>query len=172
MKRILILRHAKSDWSNPALADFDRPLAERGLKDAPRMGKALAQFRQAPDIIIASPARRAKQTAELAAQACNFQGTIRWDDSFYPGSSSDLLAALRALPDTIKRPMLVGHNPVFADTAALLCNPHSTGKSEDIRLPTAGLICFEAHIANWAALEPGDGVLRWFLIPKLVKALD
>ncbi len=171
MKHILILRHAKSDWSNPALADFDRPLAKRGLKDAPRMGKALARFGQTPDIIISSPARRAKQTAELAAQACNFQGTIRWNNSFYPGSSSALLAALRALPDRVNCPMLVGHNPVFADTAALLCNPHSTGKPEDIRLPTAGLICFAVNIANWSALESGDGVLRWFLIPKLVKAL-
>ena len=171
MKHILILRHAKSDWSNPALADFDRPLAERGLKDAPLMGQALARFRQTPDIIISSPARRAKQTAELAARAANFQGTIRWNDSLYPGSSSDLLAALRALPDTIERPMLVGHNPAFANTAALLCNLHPTDKPEDIRLPTAGLICFAVNIANWSALESGDGVLRWFLIPKLLKAL-
>ncbi len=172
MKSILILRHAKSDWSNPALADFDRPLTDRGLKDAPRMGKVLARFKHAPDIIISSPARRAKQTAELVAKACGYQNDIQWQASFYFGSGSNLLVALRDLPDTINRPMLVGHNPTFTDTAAILCNPHPTGKLEDIRLPTAGLICFDAGIANWFDLGPGDGVLRWFLTPKLVKALS
>ncbi len=63
MKTVLLLRHAKSDWGNPGLADFDRPLAKRGLKDAPRMGHVLTDFNVVPDKILASPARRAKQTA-------------------------------------------------------------------------------------------------------------
>ena len=73
MKSVLILRHAKSEWGNPGQADFDRPLAKRGLEDAPRMGQVLARFNYVPDRILSSPAQRARQTAELVAQACGYQ---------------------------------------------------------------------------------------------------
>lgn len=171
MKTILLLRHAKSDWGEPGLVDFDRPLAKRGLKDAPRMGKALALFDHVPDLIIASPAKRAKETAELAAEACGYQNTIRWEEPFYHSGSITMIETLRSLPPTIKRPLLVGHNPTMADTAAALCHRHQINAYEDIQYPTAGLICFDVNITDWANLTLGDGVLRWFLIPRLVKAL-
>ena len=82
MKTVLILRHAKSDWGDPGKADFDRPLAKRGLEDAPRMGEVLARFECVPDRILASPAQRAKQTAELVAKACGYQKSIQWEDDF------------------------------------------------------------------------------------------
>ena len=113
MKTVLILRHAKSDWGDPGKADFDRSLAKRGLEDAPRMGEVLTRFECIPDRILASPAQRAKQTAELVAKACGYQKTIQWEDSFYGGSSADLIAALQQLPDTVERAMLIGHNPIL-----------------------------------------------------------
>lgn len=173
MKTILLLRHAKSDWSNPALADFDRPLAKRGLKDAPRMGQVLAYFNCIPDIILSSPAKRAKQTTELVAEACGFSRSLKLEDSFYGGGADDMLAALQQLPHTVNRPLLVGHNPAMEETVQLLLSGDTvdwdTGCA--IRLPTAGLVCLEADIIDWADLEPGETVLRWFLIPKLVKAI-
>jgi phosphohistidine phosphatase len=174
MKTILILRHAKSDWSDPYRTDFERPLAKRGLGDAPCMGEVLALFECVPDKIISSPAWRAKQTAELVAEACGYRKSIHWEGSFYGGGSQDLMAVLQCLPDTIERPMLIGHSPTLEETVALLLGHGGGGWNEDfpIRLPTAGLVCLDVGIEYWADLEPGDGVLRWFLIPKLVKAIQ
>ncbi|MCB0212514.1 MAG: histidine phosphatase family protein [Anaerolineae bacterium] len=173
MKTIFLLRHAKSDWDHPDLADFDRPLAKRGLNDAPLIGDVLLNFEVVPDKILASPAKRAKQTAELVAKACGYKKSIEWNESFYGGSSEDLLGALRRLPDSVERVLLVGHNPIMEETAAALL----TGDEADledilaIKMPTAGLICLEAPVLDWSTLEPGDTILRWFLIPRLLKAL-
>lgn len=178
MKTVLILRHAKSDWGDPNKTDFDRPLAKRGLEDVPRMGEVLARFECIPDRILASPAQRAKQTAQLVAKACGYQKTIQWEDSFYGGSSPDLIAALQQLPDTVERVMLIGHNPILEETVATLCTPHFSDADDGwtdgwaIKIPTAGLVCLDFDIMDWDQLRPGDAVLRWFVIPKLVKALE
>lgn len=177
MKTVLILRHAKSDWGDPGLADVDRPLAKRGLEDAPRMGEVLALFGCVPDKILSSPAKRAKQTAEMVAKACGYRQAIQWEDSFYGGSSLDLIKALQKLPDTVKRALLISHNPVLEETIAMLCaSTFSAVEDEEgegwaIRLPTAGLVCINFEIAAWDDLELGEGMLQWFVIPKLVKAI-
>jgi phosphohistidine phosphatase len=173
MKTILLLRHAKSDWGNPGLADFDRPLAKRGRKDAPRMGEVLALFDCVPDRILASPALRAKQTTEMVAEACGYKKSIQWEDPFYGGTSEDLIAALQRLPNSLERVMLVGHNPTMEETAADLLAPTPDEWNDEwsLRIPTAGLVCLDVNIVDWATLEPGDATLRWFLIPKLVKAI-
>jgi phosphohistidine phosphatase len=175
MKTVLILRHAKSDWGTPGLPDFERSLAKRGLEDAPRMGEVLAQFDSVPDRILSSPARRAKQTAELVAKACGFRKAIRWEDSFYEGDSEDLIAALQRLPETVERVLLIGHNPILEETVALLAASFSpvaaAAEGWAIKIPTAGLVCLNLEIMEWKDLQPGDGVLLWFIIPKLVKAL-
>lgn len=177
MKTVLLLRHAKSDWDNSGLADFDRPLARRGLEDAPRMGEVLAQFDCVPDKILSSPAERAKQTAELVAKACGYRKAIQWQESFYGGGSEDLIAALRGLPGTVERVLLVGHNPTMEETVAALSAPASPTADNEwaegwaIKMPTAGLVCLHFEIVEWEELEPGDGVMEWFITPKLVKAL-
>lgn len=173
MKTLLILRHTKSDWTEPYNTDFDRPLAKRGLEDAPRMGEVLALFECVPDRILSSPALRAKQTAELVAEACGYRKSIQWEDAFYGGSSQDLVAALQRLPDAIERPMLIGHNPTVEETVALLLGQvgERGGQDFSIRIPTGGLVCLDLDILDWAGLEPGDAALCWFLIPKLVKAI-
>lgn len=174
MKSVLLLRHAKSDWGDQNLADFDRPLTGRGLKDAPGMGQVLADLDFRPDKILSSPARRARQTAELLAEACDYKQSIEWHKSFYEGGCDDLLSALRRLPASLERVMLVGHNPAMEETATTLLAGAETQEQENlaIRMPTAALVCLDLPITTWAYLEPGKAVLRWFLIPKLVKALD
>jgi phosphohistidine phosphatase len=173
MKTVLILRHAKSDWANAGQIDFDRPLAKRGLEDAPCMGEVLVRFACVPDKILSSPAQRAKQTAELVAKACGCHKAIQWKDSFYEGDSTDMIAALQELPLAVERVLLVGHNPTLEETVAALCTPEGAkgGDGWAIKIPTAGLVCLNFEITEWAELRPGDGVLYWFIIPKLVKAL-
>lgn len=172
MKTVLILRHAKSDWANPGQLDFDRPLAKRGLEDTPRMAEVLVRFACMPDKILSSPAQRAKQTAELVAKACGYHQAIQWENSFYEGGSADLIAALQQLSPTVERVLLVGHNPVLENTVVALCaSDGMEGDGWAIKIPTTGLVCLNFEITDWAELQPGDGILHWFIIPKLVKAL-
>lgn len=170
MKRVLLLRHAKSDWDNSTLPDFDRPLAKRGLKDAPQMGAVLASLDSVPDRILASPARRAKETAELVAQACNYRKSIEWRQDFYGGEASDLVTALQRLADAVECVLLVGHNPTMEETVSMLILGEEIEFS--LRMPTAALVCLEFGVTHWADLEPGEGSLQWFLNPKLVKAIQ
>lgn len=174
MKTVLLLRHAKSDWGEAGLADFDRPLAKRGLADAPRIGQLLADFKATPDKMLSSPAKRAKQTARLVAKACGYNQSIDWRESFYGGNSDDLIEALRGLPDSAERAMLVGHNPTMEETVAALLLGHESEWSDNlpISIPTAGLVCLDLSVVTWADLEAGDAVLRWFVIPKLIKAIE
>jgi phosphohistidine phosphatase len=174
MKTLLILRHGKSDWSDSALADFDRPLAKRGRSDAPLMGDVLHLFEVVPDTILSSPALRARQTVELVAGACGYRKSVRWEDSFYGGSGEVTLQALRRLPESVAQPLVVGHNPTLEETVSLLLRRPGEGWDEHfaIRIPTAGLVCLDLDIVEWAELEEGDGVLRWFLIPKLVNVME
>jgi len=171
VKTILILRHAKSDWGTPDLPDFDRPLAPRGLEDAPRIGQVLARFNCIPDQILASPAQRARQTAQMAAAACGYQKSIQWADDFYGGDSHTLIEALQRLSPSVERALMVGHNPTMEETVSTLLAGPTEDEAVAIRIPTAGLVCLEVGIADWAMLQPGQASLRWFLIPKLVKAI-
>jgi phosphohistidine phosphatase len=169
MKSVLLLRHAKSDWGDSDLPDFDRPLAKRGLIDAPQMGRVLLKYHCVPDQIISSPAKRAQQTSQLLAESCEYNQSIQWDASFYGGDSDDLLNALKRLPAWVERAMLVGHNPTMEETAGqLLGGPDNP---PDLSMPTAGLVCLDLHLDNWALVRPGSGILRWFLVPKLLKAI-
>ena len=173
MKSILILRHAKSNWNNPSLSDFDRPLNNRGMNDAPRMGLVLDKFGNMPDLIISSPSMRTRQTVELAIPERSYSGEIVWLDSLYGGSFYDIMTALKDVPESITRPMIVGHNPGVEETVSLLLSPQGQNPATHarVRVPTAGLVYLDAHIETWRDLEPGTCVLRWFLIPKLVKSI-
>jgi phosphohistidine phosphatase len=174
VKTVLLLRHAKSDQTGASQKDFDRPLANRGFNDAPRMGAMLSKFKTVPDRIISSPALRAKQTAELVAKACDYKENIDWRDSFYSGGSEDLINALRHLPDTVERAMLVGHNPIMEETVTTLLVGAKIQEQANIiiQMPTAALVCLDLDVLDWAALQPGQAILRWFLIPRLIKALE
>ena len=170
MKTILLLRHAKSDRDNPTLADFERPLAKRGLKDAPRMGAVLSSFEIVPDRILASPARRAKETAQLVAEACGYKKAIEWHEAFYGGNAEDLIVALQRLPNSMEQVLLVGHNPTMEETVSALISGDE--RQPIITMPTAALACLQVDVRDWAELEPGEGVLQWFLIPRLIKAIQ
>jgi phosphohistidine phosphatase len=159
MKTLMLLRHAKSDWDDPSLKDFDRPLATRGERDAPRIGKTLGKRGPAPDLIISSPAARARATIEAVISAANLDCEIRFDESVYGASSPELMKLIRRLPDGSSSVLLVGHNPGFEDLVGRL-----SGSRE--RMPTAALACIVFQIDHWEDVNDEAGKLAWLLTPK------
>lgn len=115
MKTLLIMRHAKSSWSNPGLADHERPLNERGRRDAPRIGEALREFDLAPELIIASTAARAVQTARLMAEGALLEGEIRLAPDFYHAGVDEYVEGLQGISTDEDIVMIVGHNPGIAE---------------------------------------------------------
>jgi phosphohistidine phosphatase len=159
MKTLLLLRHAKSDWDDPSLKDFDRPLAARGRRDAPRIGKALRKRGAAPDLIVSSPAARARETIEAVIKAAEIKVEVRFEEVVYGASSPELLKLIRHLPNDRPCVLLVGHNPGFEDLVGRL-----SGRAE--RMPTAALACIQFQIDNWEDVDDGDGKLAWLVTPK------
>ncbi len=111
MKTLLILRHAKSSWDAPELADIQRPLNKRGKNDAPRVGEIIKEAGLHSRCHLSSPAVRAVKTAEAAADTCGYEGEIEIRENFYPGSPGDYIEALNEISDGYARVMVVGHNP-------------------------------------------------------------
>lgn len=167
MKTILLMRHAKAEPAVPGRSDFDRPLAERGSDDARRVGRAIGKLGLVPDAIVASPALRAKQTAEVAAAAMGFGGNLRWDRELYDAFGEVWLVAIRALPAAAGSVLVVAHSPGIAEAAALLTG----APARALDVPTAGLIGLTQDVPRWKDLTEGAASLRWFLRPKLLEKL-
>ncbi|MGH8496255.1 MAG: SixA phosphatase family protein [Gammaproteobacteria bacterium] len=161
MLKLSLLRHAKSSRDDPDLDDFDRPLAARGLRDAPEMGKRLAAHGVHPEMIVTSPARRATQTARLIALEIAYPARdLRSDDRLYLASARDLIKIVHAIDDQLPHVMLVGHNPSFTD----LANRLSEGGIDNI--PTCGYVEIDFHVDHWHQIAPGSGRLVDFNFPK------
>lgn len=146
MKTLLVLRHAKSSWSDARLSDHDRPLNKRGRRDAPRMGELLRKEDLTPGIIITSSARRALDTAEAAAAECDFDGEIIVTRELYHADPEHYLWAAREYGDDHDIVMVVGHNPGIEDLVDQLANGW-------IRMPTAALAVFDLEIEEWSELD-------------------
>jgi phosphohistidine phosphatase len=159
MKTLLLLRHAKSDWGDSSLRDFDRPLAARGERDAPRIGKALRKRGVRPDAIVSSPAARARATIQAVKHSAKLDGEIRFDETVYGATSAELMKLIRRLPAECACALLVGHNPGFEDLVDRLSGSHE-------RMPTAALACIEFSVDQWNDIEDRTGRLVWLLTPK------
>jgi phosphohistidine phosphatase len=161
MLKLSLLRHAKSSRDNPDLDDFDRPLAARGLRDAPEMGKRLAGRGIRPALIVTSPAKRALQTARLISHEIGVPARkLREDDRIYMAGVPALIGVIRELDDAIGHVLLVGHNPGFTD----FVNRISDG---DIgNLPTCGYVEIEFDHTRWKDTGRRDGRLVHFNFPK------
>jgi phosphohistidine phosphatase len=163
MKRLHLVRHAKSSWDEPALADHDRPLAARGQRDLAVMSRHLARQHPAPDLLLSSSALRALQTAEgLAAAwrlpACDIVVQAR----IYEASLATLLSLLQGLPVHCRSALLVGHNPGLSELAHHL-------HASLTHLPTCAVLSLELAIDSWAELAPAS-VLQFTLDrPKALK---
>jgi phosphohistidine phosphatase len=143
VKTLFLVRHAKSSRDDPSLPDRERPLDDRGRKDAPAMGKRLSKRGVKPDLLVSSPALRALTTAQLIADEIGYQRTdILVDERLYASSPDDLLAVICALDDKVERAMLVGHNPEFTDLAHRL-------SSEIVDMPTCAIAEFRFDAKAW-----------------------
>jgi len=162
MKTIILVRHAKSSWKNPRLDDFERPLNKRGKRDAPLMGEKLKERRILPDLILSSPAKRARKTADLIAKAVGYpRKKVQLADKMYHCGASVLLDLVKKLDDKIATVMLFGHNPEFMDFAGMLLKPGPLHN-----LPTTGIYCIRFPVNSWKKVQKGKGESVFFDYPK------
>ena len=159
MKTLYLLRHAKSSWDDPGLKDFDRPLNKRGLKAAPKMGAYMLKQNIRPDVVLSSPALRAKQTTTMVCETAGWSSLINFDERIYEASVQRLFEIVTGFEDPIERALMVGHNPGFEELLAAL-----TGESH--RMATAALACIELEVEKWSDLTGGSGRLKWLVKAK------
>lgn len=144
MRTLFLIRHAKSSRDDPSLPDKDRPLDDRGKRDAPKMGKRLAKRDVKPDLILSSPARRALKTAEIIARKLDYKiKDIIVDDRLYACAAVDLLNVIHELDDKLKRVMLFGHNPELTELAHRLSR-------EITHMPTCAVAEFRFNVKSWS----------------------
>src|SRR6266540_2139931 len=144
MKTLFLIRHAKSSWDDTALPDKDRPLGDRGRRDAPKMGKRLAERDVNPDLILSSPAMRALTTAQIIAKKLDYKlKDIVVDDRLYASAADDLLDVIHELGNKLERVMLVGHNPELTELAKRL-------SSKIASMPTCAVAEFTFDAKSWS----------------------
>jgi phosphohistidine phosphatase len=151
MQRLLILRHAKSSWADEYADDWERPLTNRGIRDATRIGHLLKRLSLIPDLIITSDAVRAQTTAQIVAEAAGYRGKVVQSSLLYHAPPAAVLDVLRTVPTAAHRSvMIVGHNPGLEDLVAQL-----TGERR--HLPTAALVQIDVDIDGWRRLDASTG---------------
>ena len=145
--RLLILRHAKSSWADEHADDWERPLTDRGVRDATRVGELLRRLSLMPDSIITSDAVRAQMTAQLVADAAGYSGKVVQSSLLYHARPDAVIEVLRtAPPATARSVMVVAHNPGLEDLVAQLTGEH-------VGVPTAALVHVDVEINRWSELE-------------------
>ncbi|WP_423146346.1 SixA phosphatase family protein [Rubrolithibacter danxiaensis] len=161
MKQLLLIRHAKSDWADSSLKDFDRPLNKRGKENAPEMANRLLQKSLIPQCIITSPALRAKSTAHFFADTFGFSKDLLQEDKrIYEASPSTLLDIVNHFDNQYNFIALIGHNPGLTQLLITLSN------SDIYNIPTCGMALIEFPFDNWNLLSAGTGDLRYYDYPK------
>ena len=159
MKNLYFIRHAKSSWSDSSLRDIDRPLNKRGLRDAPFMAKLLKGKNATPDVLVSSPARRARDTAAFFAAECEAK-EIHQDARIYEASWYDIRAVVRDFDGDWDTVFLFGHNPTFTAVANHFYDDYLPN------LPTCGIVHVALDIEDWAAFDAGKGRVKGIYYPK------
>jgi phosphohistidine phosphatase len=165
VKRLYLLRHAKSAWDEPALRDRDRPLAPRGRKASKRMGRWAKKHRIRPQLVVCSTAVRAEQTLKGVLPGLG-EPTIWFEVTLYAAEAETLLARVETLPDEVDEAMLVGHNPGLMDLLLLLAAPGELRKRAAVNVPSGALAELEVDIGRWADVSPGKAMLTRFVVPR------
>jgi phosphohistidine phosphatase len=170
-RRLILLRHAKSEW--PDVPDRDRPLAKRGRRDAPRIGRWLHEHGYQPDVVVVSAAARTRQTWDLVAPELGGSPAVHFEPRAYAASALTLLYLAQELPARYRTALLIAHNPGLSELAASLAGPPESDKAAGppesdratdngprpaISLPTAAVAVFEFS-GDWPSLTPGHARL-------------
>lgn len=174
MPLLYIFRHAKSSWADTGIRDFDRPLANRGIKTAPRMGMLMRDKSVTPDFILCSTSRRTRETLGHILPYLEGEARILMENGIYEArSETEMIERLRRLPADAKRAMIIGHNPIMQDLTLAL----SKDAKEPERLalvtekfPTAGLAVINLGKTPWPALTADCGRLDDFITPRALPA--
>jgi phosphohistidine phosphatase len=147
MKKLVLIRHAKSSWDDIAVPDRDRPLDARGKRDAPKIAERLAKRGVKPDLILSSPAKRALATAEIIAKELDYKlKDIVVDERLYASAVEDLLTVIHTLGEEQEQVVLLGHNPELTELAHRL-------SSEITRMPTCAAAEFTFNTTSWSNIS-------------------
>ena len=161
MKKLYVIRHAKSSWDDLGLRDFDRPLNDRGKRDAPKMGKRLKERGIYPDLMLSSPAVRALSTCREIAAVLGYPfDHIKTDKRIYHADETAILEVLKEIKDHYKSVMIFGHNPGFTTFVNSLFGENINN------LPTCGVVGGKLSIDKWSDIHFGCGEMKFFDYPK------
>jgi len=169
VKRLTILRHAKSSWDQPNTDDFDRPLNERGWTAARRIGRELKHRKIHFDLGLASPAARVRETLDCLTETYGEPDfPIRFEREIYLADTATLLGLVRGFPDDVESLLLVGHNPGVERLVAVLTRDDDKGLRDRVehKFPTAALAVTEFSASRWRDVEPAGGKLVELIFPK------
>ena len=171
MLTLSLLRHAKSSWNNPSLPDQERPLATRGVSDAPLMGRAMAERGIDPDLVLCSSARRTRDTLALVLPELKVEPQVIYNDELYHPSPGEMLEILRNVPPSASRLLIVGHNPEIQAFALDLVGSGPKHYRDQLRekFPTGGLAVINFTSGNWKGVAVNSGSLNLFISPKDVR---
>jgi phosphohistidine phosphatase len=166
MKRVYLLRHAKSSWKDSSLPDRDRPLAGRGRRAAKAMAGHLEEEGIRPDLVLCSPARRTRETLELIEGALGDGPEAKVDEALYGAGEPELLAHLKTLPEEVGSVMLIGHNPGIEELALALAGDGEELARMSKKYPTAALATIDLPARRWSTVRRRSGELVGFVRPK------
>jgi phosphohistidine phosphatase len=172
MRRLMLLRHAKSDWSSPGMRDRERPLNARGSGDALTMGVYLARHGLIPDRILCSPAERTRQTVAGIVKDWPNGVDITYADRLYEATPETILSLIRAVAPEVHVLLVIGHNPGLQETARLLIAAGDVGTRERLqeKFPTAALAVIDFAVDGWSKLHRHSGRLDRFVTPRWIAA--
>jgi len=159
MKTLFLLRHAKSSWKDDTLPDFERPLNRRGKDAAVTIGRYFKTSAIVPELILCSPAERARETLNLVLKASRWTTEVRYDQRIYEASAQRLVEVVSQIENDRKVAMLVGHNPGMEELLAFLTH-------ETRHMPTCALARISLDGVSWKEIDRGIGKLEWFVTPK------
>ena len=161
MKNLYLTRHAKSSWSNPGLADIDRPLNGRGKEAAPLMGKLIVDKGEKPELLISSPANRAFSTAKVFASAMGLHETdVLIKDTIYGAGVHQLLNLVQDVDDLYNSIMLFGHNPTFTSFCNMLSGENI------LNIVTCGVVRIDFEFSSWKNIDFNSGRMIYYEYPK------
>ncbi len=161
MKTFYLVRHAKSSWDSSDLKDVERPLNERGLKDAPFMAKLMRSKGVQPDLIVTSPAIRALTTAAYFKSELGVEGEDFWvRDEIYEAMSVTIVDLINRLPESCNTVLIFGHNPTFTSVANMFSDKYVDN------IPTCGVVCIQSKAMTWPDVTGNNSEVVGVFFPK------
>lgn len=161
MKNLYLIRHAKSDWSDNSLSDFERGLNRRGEKAILTMAEVLKEKKIMPDLILSSSAKRAKLTAKGLAKNIGYKGKIKYSDALYMAEPEEVISMIKEIEDQYDTVYIVGHNPETTELTDLMLDEYIDN------VPTLGIVALNISIKHWGKIKSEKVKLDFFIYPKM-----